>query len=151
MGTCEICGKKTEQLFRTEVEGSTMNVCKGCSSHGKVLSKLVEFRPKPVPKTVKPEIEEIVVKDYWQKLRTARENIEMSQEDFAKKINVKLRVLRSMEANKIVPDIETAKRLEKEIGVRLVEEVKAEPGEFTAEKSGPITLGDLIEIKKRKK
>lgn len=152
MATCEICGKKTEEMFRVETEGTQMSVCKKCTSYGKVLSRVVEFKPRPVEKKIeKPEIEEIVVKDYWQKLRNAREKIEMSQEDFAKKINLKLSVLRSMESNKLIPDLQTAKRLEREIGAKLVEEQKVEPGEFTGEKGGAVTLGDIIEIKRRKK
>ena len=50
---CDMCGKE-ESLFKTDVEGSIMNLCKECSQFGKVIS-VVREEKKEVKKRVKKE------------------------------------------------------------------------------------------------
>ena len=68
MGSCNICGTKTDKLFKTEIEGTEMIVCEECSNYGKVISKMYSDKPKKkiFVQTKEPEkqIEERVVFDF---------------------------------------------------------------------------------------
>jgi putative transcription factor len=152
MTACEICGSKTAQLFKVSVEGTEMITCQKCTRFGKVISQIVTEKPekkKVVALPVAPEKEETVVKNYSAIIRNAREKSGMTQEDFAKSLNERLSVIRSMEHGKIMPDLKLAKKLEHLLGIRLIEEVSESKEEITVEKSGQATLGDVIKIKKK--
>ena len=61
---CDMCGKET-RLFKTDVEGTILNVCEGCSKFGKIISILKQKeQKKDVKKEVvleKPKEEEFVM------------------------------------------------------------------------------------------
>jgi len=151
MSNCEICGSKTEQLFKVSVEGTEMKTCLKCTRFGKILSRIVLEKSKEEKRVVihVPELEESVVKNYSSIVRQAREKIGLTQEGFAKMLNERLSVMKSMEQGKLVPDLKLAKKLEQMLGVKLVEEVKESTEGYTPEKTGPATLGDIIKIKKK--
>jgi putative transcription factor len=153
MGTCEICGTNTSKIYRASVEGTEMDVCEKCTSYGKVLSLPVQKIKKPVEIEVKtlPEKEESVVADCSSKIRRAREKSGLTQEEFAKKLNEKMSLMRAIENRDMVPDIKLAKKLEKELGIILIEEMSSEKVALKSGGSNEITLGDMIQIKKRKK
>jgi putative transcription factor len=153
MGTCEICGINTPRIYRASVEGTEMDVCEKCTSYGKVLSLPVQKIKKPVEVEVKasPENEESVVADCSSKIRRAREKLGLTQEEFAKKLNEKMSLMRAIENRDIVPDIKLAKKLEKELGILLIEELSSEKVALKSGSSNEITLGDMIQIKNRKK
>ena len=151
MSNCEICGSKTSQLFKVSVEGTEMRTCLKCTKFGKVISRIVIEKPEGKKQTVpiKPEIEEAVVSNYSSIMRNARAKTGLTQEEFAKKLNERLSVIKSMEQGKLVPDLKLAKKLEQILGVKLIEELKETAGGYSPEKSGPATLGDIIKIKKK--
>jgi putative transcription factor len=148
---CEMCGKETE-LYTASIEGVTMKVCPGCAGHGKILRK-----PAPAPKKIKkkivsaapaePEVElvEGVVEDYAKKIRDARTKTGMTQKEFAKKINEKESVLHKMETGSFKPSMPLAKKLEKILHIKLIEQREEEKITMPKTgKSGALTIGDLI-------
>ncbi len=153
MPSCEMCGKETEDLFKARIEGTEMAVCRPCTKYGKVFASLKQKDAKakkfsiPQPKEEKPE--ETIVENFSQLLRKARENSQLTQEDFAKKINEKLSILQKMEAGLFLPSIDHARKLERLLGLKLItlSESTAIPQETA--KSGELTLGDVIKIRKR--
>ena len=148
MSICEICGKKTEKPIRAAVEGTEMNVCEKCAKFGKVISM---YRPAPRPKPIpKSELEEHVVQDYDAIIKGARLRSNLTQEEFAKKLNEKLSVIKSIEAKRLVPDIKLTQKIESAFDVILIEELRDISGEPEKKKSGEVTLGDVITIKKKK-
>ena len=66
----------------------------------------------------------------------------------AKKIAEKESTLHKIEVGTITPTLERARKLEKMLGLKLVEELKEEPIEKQKD-SSVMTLGDLIKIKKK--
>jgi putative transcription factor len=156
---CDLCGK-TGTLYKTEIEGSRVNACESCAKYGKVLHEIKteqtrkQFRDskervQSVAKT--PEVIQLIVKNYGQKIKNARESRNLKQEDFAKLINEKESLLHHLESGKMEPNLELAKKLEKALGIKLIEEMVLEPEEQkqNIKASGPMTLGDMINIKKR--
>jgi len=147
MTVCELCGKETE-LFRAKVEGSELNVCAACGKYGKVLQKPVMSMVKhsSVQKAAEPS--EVVVSDYAQRIRSAREKSGMTQKEFALKLNEKESIIHKLESDLFVPPIDLAKKLERLLKIKLVEIEEEEKAEAATKSSGPLTIGDIINLKK---
>ena len=145
MAVCEMCGRDT-QLFSALVEGTRLNVCATCGKFGKMLKMPERFVKAPVQKA--PEVIEVVVSDYAQKIGRAREKSGMTQKDFAHSLNEKESVVQKLEAGSFSPPISMAKKLEKMLKIKLVEVEEEEKAEPQKKGSGPVTIGDLINVKK---
>lgn len=145
-----MCGKKGAEQ-KAIIEGIILTVCNGCSKYGKTLQK-PEMRIKKkifekIEKQGKPEITEKIVPDYGQKIRKARTKKEMTQEEFAKIINIKESLLTKIENSSFTPSIPLARKLEKLLKIKLVEEIAEEKVEITKRKTDALTIGDLIKFK----
>ena len=152
MPNCDMCGKETGMLFRTLVEGVQLNVCKGCSSFGKVLEqvKVIEKAKKTVTvKPEEPETIEIVVPEYAEIIRKARERLNLKQEDLAKKINERASLIQNIERDRFKPSMHLAKKLEKFLHIKLIESVQDSQVDVKKIKSEGLTIGDFIKVKKR--
>ena len=114
---CELCGKETE-LFTAVVEGSQMQVCSQCGTHGKVLQRVKPPIKRAIVKQEAPT--ERIVSDYAELIRTARENQGLTQKDFALKITVKESLVHKMETGHYEPPIDLAKKLEKILHIKLI-------------------------------
>lgn len=148
MASCSICGSKKAGIIAI-IEGVELDVCERCAKLGKVVS-----RPKPKPKSKiekKPEIEETIVMDFAKRIREVREGNRMTQEEFAKALNEKLSVMRHIENGTLVPSLKLAKKIEEKFGIKLIEVQGEVSGDIlSSEKVETATLGDLIEIKRKK-
>ena len=153
MPTCEICGKKTNKLYKVLIEGTEMLVCEECKKYGEVISEVTEKKPvkKVVKKQQKPVKEEVVVDNYAEIIRSIREKLNLTQADFAKKLGERESLMRKIEDGKLVPTIDLAKKIEKEFGVHLVEEIDASEYSVKSPKEDKATLGDVVNLKVRKK
>jgi uncharacterized protein (TIGR00270 family) len=81
----------------------------------------------------------------------------MNQEDFAKKLNLRLSMLHQIESEHFKPDVETAKRLEHALHINIIEEISNEDLEKKPQihpnnqlKSNSFTLGDMIKVRRKK-
>jgi len=155
MSVCDLCGKEVDKLVRAEIEGTELGVCGRCSKFGRILRRVKndEERKKvllPRKRLVVEEIEERVVFDCAERIRKAREKKGMKQEEFAKLLSEKESLVQKWEGGSLRPRIETARKLEKILGIGLVERLEEGKVELKATKSGEITLGDVISIRRRK-
>lgn len=144
MAVCEMCGRNAA-LARALVEGTEMDVCAACGRHGQVLR-----RPKAPQKRkpqAKPETVEVVVGDCAQKIRRAREKRGVSQKDFARSLNEKESVIHKLENGSFRPSLSLARKLEKLLGVTLVEEETSAPVTTKQKGAGPLTIGDILKAK----
>lgn len=149
---CELCGAEGE-LFRAKVEGTELTVCRNCGKFGKIFEPVRERKDIPEKKADKKEAAEepleMVVGDFSKIIREKREGLGLSQKDFAKKINEKESFLHKMETGELKPSIDTSRKLEKILGIKLVEEYKEEHDKRTNLKSDVFTIGDFVKIRKR--
>lgn len=150
MPNCEMCGQENN-LISAEIEGIDMSVCHKCAQFGKIkgVSRnetqiLKRFSQKPVRSEPHLEFNERIVPDYSQKIREARERLGLKQEDFAKKINEKESILHKMETGSFKPSIPLARKLEKLLGVQLIQSVEEEKVPIAQASSEGFTIGDLI-------
>ena len=146
---CEMCGKE-KALKDAIVEGVMLKVCEKCSRFGKVITierPVIKEEKKFVKKQ---EINEDIVEDYALKLKRAREDLNLKQEEVAKNLNEKESVIHSLEIGKLKPSLELARKLEKFFRIKLVEEKEEEKREVSIDfRDKEVTIGDLLKIKKK--
>jgi len=149
---CDLCGTETENLFRAIVEGTELNVCKDCAKYGKVIEKkpikVEEKRQFTKPAEPEKEIVQIIVPDFAQRIKKKRESLGLKQKDFAKKISEKESLIHNIETGSFKPSISLARKLEKFLKIKLVEEYEEEHKKSSKTKTEGFTVGDLIKIKK---
>jgi len=152
---CDMCGKE-DQLFKTEIEGTMMNVCKNCASYGKVVGRLAIEQPfiepeveQTIIRSSKPIPIEIIVTNFASLIKSAREKKDLKQEEVAKLINEKESVLHHVESGKSIPDLTLARKLEKFFSIKLIEQYVDQPTAKAAGLKGKegMTLADVALIK----
>ncbi len=148
--TCEICGRKGVKAV-VSVEGARLVVCGSCARDKKVLHFLEERESATGaelrPRVRKTEETEELVENYGKILRRAREKMRLPLSVVAERINEKESYLEKIEREEMVPTFAVARKLEKELGITLIEKVSASVAPAAAEKkrfSEP-TLGDMLE------
>ncbi|MFA5887184.1 MAG: multiprotein bridging factor aMBF1 [Candidatus Nanoarchaeia archaeon] len=128
MAHCEICGKDTD-LNRYRIEGCEMNVCANCSKFGERIlgqsSATSSFQKKALQKQLQQEkgneSEQFIGKSAGDKIKNAREEKGLTQEQLAKAIAEKASVIQRIESGHMSPAISTAEKLEKFLGISIVE------------------------------
>ncbi|KYK25721.1 hypothetical protein AYK26_01760 [Euryarchaeota archaeon SM23-78] len=159
---CDMCSSP-EAVYRIELEGSMLNVCEKCSSYGRVIAKLKQEEPEKKKKKEKKVVEEaevkpkkdtetlqIIVPNYSSLIKTRREKLGLKQKELAMKIAEKESVIHKLESGHMKPGLPLARKLERFLKIRLVEEVELDDTGISAKGikgSDELTLGDLIDIK----
>ena len=163
---CPICGGLIWKGQRVLIEGAKITVCQSCAKQGKILydsskrsDQIKSISPKPSkPTKLFREAERFekteVVNNYAQLIHKTRISVDLNQDQFAKKLNEKPSLIRRIEAGKVEPTLELAKKIEKVYHIKLITEPdKIEPsmqGSEYMKKSTGSTLGDIAFIKKKK-
>ena len=119
MADCEICGRNSK-VSKIRINGVLLNACGACSAMGKPIEEHLQRPKKIMP--VQSYAEELVVQNYAEIIRKARQKMNIKQEEAALKLKEKLSEYSAVEGGKRVPDLKLAKKLEKFFGIRLVEE-----------------------------
>jgi putative transcription factor len=150
MSNCELCGRKPGK-FEAEIEGTVMKVCEDCSKYGKVRAKSnVKIIYEEKKKADIPELEYNFIPGFGSVVKNARERLKLKQEEMAKKLNVRESLLHQIESEHFKPGYDLAKKLEKELHIKIIEEIKN--GEIKSDVnlnkqksgSGSMTLGDMM-------
>ena len=150
--SCEICGKK-DFLMRALVEGVEMSVCKGCAPFGRILQAPrmpMKSQGSSYSRPKEPQVVEEIIEEYAMKIKQAREKRNLNQEEFAKMVNEHESLLKHVEAGKQRPAFELAKKLEKLLNIVLIQKstTEEEPKEEKKSPKGPLTIGDMLNMKK---
>jgi len=159
---CELCGGEIRGQPKTvRIEGAELQVCLPCSRHGVEVQQKRAPEPRikaPAggPPTAPPRrrrrdlfdrMEGDIAEDCADRIRNARMARGWSQKQLALEIMEKEMLIRKIEKSDLVPEEELRKKLEKALGIRLLDtdtgEVKAPRGSRVA-----TTFGDIISLKK---
>lgn len=165
---CEICGTEIKgEPYQTKIDNSVMATCKECSKYGKVqrkpqpkVTKKVKkgnynnnsnYNGRPKKQYSRPKEEEYeLVENYNKIIRKAREQQQLTQKMLGEKIYERESVIAHIEAGKMVPDDKIAKKIEKVLGIKLIEKVSSNEQEFKDMKRfGEATIGDIARIKRK--
>ena len=150
MATCELCGRDA-RLVHALVEGSELLVCRDCGSFGTAVrqARPRAEQPPAMPTALPPELEEPsmgLVQDFAQRVKAAREQRGLTQEQFAQSLQEKASVLRKIEAGTLEPPIPLARKLEKALSLTLVVPVQKESAPLRGKGDG-LTIGDVFRRK----
>ena len=146
---CDMCGSEGK-LFKTIIEGAQLNVCHECSKFGKVTGIIEQKEAdKITAKAPQTEVMEIIVGDYAEKIRRGREDLDLNQKEFAKKINEKESLVQKIESGHFKPAIGLAKKIASFLKVRLTEEYEETHEKQAKAKTGAFTIGDFIKVKNK--
>jgi len=132
MATCEICGKKVEKTRKVKIDRIVLEACSECAGFGEpveteVLPTRVTVIEKKIFSQKRPErrvVEEyVLIEDYPENIRKARQSSGILQKDLAKMINEKQSVISKIEGGEFTPDDALVKKLEKALKINLKEEI----------------------------
>ncbi len=150
-----MCGKTTEDLAKAIIEGVQLDVCKECVKFGKVISQPKRFSAKEQIRHMQRQVEqkeektELLVENYAEIIKKKRESMGMTQKYFANKINEKDTTIHKIETEAFKPPIPLVKKLEKALGVKLIEEYEERHEASKGKRTEGFTLGDFIKIKEK--
>jgi len=168
---CEVCGRKIHgKPYKVMIEGARLTVCGKCAKHGTIAweeakPKTARLKPritihlpskiqskKPPPQRATESTLELA-ENFDVKIRQAREKLELSHEKLGRKISEKVSVLKKIETGKMTPDNKLAAKLEHTLKIKLLvpaSEEKIPQTKIPKPVSRELTLGDLIQLKKKK-
>jgi putative transcription factor len=158
---CELCGAIIKGApKRVRIEGAVLQVCPKCATLGVEVAQ-----PRPVESKRKAAAAAApsaplrrgrdvfdmmvgeVVEDYGERIKSARLAKNWTQKDLANEIKEREILIRKIEKGDLVPEDDVRVKLEKVLGIALLdvsdEEVKRQKGGKLA-----TTVGDIIKIKR---
>lgn len=151
MSECEICGTE-DAGYVAVIEGARLRVCADCASGGRIVEapKPVQ-RPAAAQATGRQKSEVEVVADFGDKIKAAREKMHIERKVLAEMINEKESTLERLEHEKMLPPENVALKLQKALGITLLEQVGVGGGAYSKNEKKGLTLGDIVFVKKKGK
>lgn len=163
---CEICGRKIfGRPVLVKVRGATLQACSECAK-GRVAilpqkpqlsvpkpqrarrpPRVVVARSPPKPRE-EPELSLRPKQDYGRAIHKAREGKDMTIEQFSRLVGIRESLVRKIEAEKIVPSISDLRKIERVLGVRLVEQYSEEETTGILGREPTLTLGEATELRR---
>jgi uncharacterized protein (TIGR00270 family) len=152
---CDICGKGPVRA-QIQIEGAKLLACGACMRGGKILHRFHEEETGAVVEAQRPAPElgggEEIAEDWGRIIRAARDRAHLPLAVVAERISEKESYLDAIENGRLMPSIPVAHKLEKELGIKLIEKsaasvapsAAASPAKFSAP-----SLGDMISQEKR--
>ena len=147
---CDLCGKTTESLAKAIIEGVQLDVCSDCAKFGKVIAAVKRPSAKEQHKQyikqqqAKEEKIELLVENYAEIIKKKREEIGLTQKEFANRINEKESTIHKIETGALEPPLHLAKKLENVLGIKLIEQHEEIHENLRKSRIGGFTLGDFI-------
>jgi putative transcription factor len=146
---CEVCGRDCERLLQALIEGARLAVCERCAKSGRVVAMPQQVSPQQVSaKRVQALREAEISPDCAERIKNARERMRIGRDVLAELTNEKESYLRRIEAGDATPTEELARRLEKALGITLIEQAADEAG-TAAYKTKATTLADIANVKRK--
>lgn len=150
---CELCGKECPTCHEAKVDGVPMMLCPQCGRHGErgesinVTAPIKRYITQKVkrsrPKDIYQKMEKDLISDYHDVIKKARKKKGLSREDLGFKIGERTVTIAKIENGDFRPSDKTIAKLEKELGIPLLEKVNTiTPGH--TQKGTALTLGDFI-------
>jgi putative transcription factor len=151
------------------VEGAELQVCSKCEKFGTEVQQVRRTdlvrpsdprqgspkAPAAVPSAYRKRdlfdfMEGEIVDDYHERIRRARIEKGLSQKDLAMQMKEKEHLIQKIENHDLIPEENVRKKLEKALGIRLIDVPETEAEKKVPGTLAP-TLGDLTVIRKAKK
>jgi putative transcription factor len=161
---CELCGRECKGGREAIIDGAKMFVCPDCIKYAEspVQEEPVRTSRPPqaqrftVKKTQRPErdiykdkgMEKDLVSNWNHLIEQARKKKGLTREELGFKIGERTVTIAKLENGDLRPSDQTIMKLEKELGISLMEEIKTSPTGTQTRAQGGFTLGDFIKTEK---
>ena len=175
MAQCEMCGKEVSSPKTVKVEGAEIDVCDDCADFGTEVetgsssSTSTKYSTSSSSsqsssssggssggssdgrrrRDMFDQMDELAG-DYDDRLREAREQAGLSQEDLADQLNEKASVIRKLERGDSLPSDDVREKLESHLDISLTESGSADDADSDWSSGGDsagLTLGDKVRRK----
>ena len=147
-----MCGGEGK-LYKTIIEGAELNVCTDCSKFGKVIAIIKEEPSEEIKKSARQEPEkeilEVVVENFSDIIKKKREQLNLTQKDFAKKLNEKESIIHKIEIGNFIPQLGLVKKFGKILRIKLIQQHEESHEKPVEPKIDSLTIGDFIKVKKK--
>ena len=156
---CEVCGREIfgNPYYRV-IEGGRLTVCGQCAQFSKQEWDPTRPQARKMPtrrRSAQPRRRSDIdtaenmelVEGYGMIIKKARQKKKLTVEDFAKKISEKESVIKKLEKENLNPPMNLVRKVQRELGVKILEEAERTSGSVLTRPMGPRTLGDMIKIK----
>jgi len=154
---CELCGRNCD-CKAANVDGVMMMLCPNCIRHGEVIptpkTQTVAQKPsldrikKPPVKDIYKDMNKELVTGWNEKIKKAREKKGLTREELGFKIGERTVTISKIENGDLRPSDKMIEKLQKELGINLVEEITESSASLGGTRSSSrLTLGDFIKSK----
>ena len=145
---CELCGKEIRRGYLILIEGAKLIACEECAERGEIIRPVFEqeIRKESVRGEEREEVF-VLVEDYGQRIRSARERRGWKIEELARRIGVKESTLRKIEEGKLPPSEDVARKLERVLNIKLYEPLEEEEELGEEEHEFTLTLVDVVRVR----
>lgn len=141
-----MCGKKVPHLTKVRIDGAVLNVCDSCAKYGTPAESIRTRFPtasstRPVEPVTIPQKKIVVppsrpsskrrrrenfdslevVPEYAELIKEARSRLSLTQDELAEKVLERKNVIANIERGDLLPEIKTARKLERLLHIKLVE------------------------------
>ena len=153
---CEMCGSESAMLSPRKISGSVIRVCSSCGDlgsepthresigHRAYVAQTLQNRNIKRRYSDLDTEDKVLISNYGEVVRKAREKLGMNHATLASKISEKKSIVTSVESGNMRPNEKLIKKLENFLKIRLMENVESVP-EIKSKKSGEgLTMGDLL-------
>jgi uncharacterized protein (TIGR00270 family) len=161
---CELCGRECKGGKEAIIDGAKMFVCPDCMKYaeGQVQEEPIKTKfPTQtqrliVKKPQKPErdifkdknMEKELIPNWNHIIEQARKKKNLTREELGFKIGERTVTIAKLENGDLRPSDQTIAKLEKELGISLMEEIKTIPTQTQTRTQGGFTLGDFVNTEK---
>ncbi|WP_338741794.1 multiprotein bridging factor aMBF1 [Haloplanus salilacus] len=174
MPQCEMCGAESSSLTTTKVEGAELQLCDDCTEFGTEVrtesssSSSTKYSTssssssssggssstsgggggggKTRRRDMFDDMDELAA-DYDDRIRSAREERGLSQEELAAELNEKASLIRKLERGDMLPSDDVQSELEAELDIALSEGGGDADADWSGDSSTTTTLGDVVKRK----
>jgi len=145
-----MCGKDADSLKKVKIEGAVLKVCDSCAEMGeevKTSSRKKRKKKSSGRSRSKKGSSEVLVNDYGERVKDAREDETLSIAELSDELNEKESLLKKIEQGELKPDKPLAKKLSKRFNITLY--TNPEVTDYSQERGDTrkATMGDVAEIK----
>jgi putative transcription factor len=146
-----MCGSNTDSSTKVKIEGAVLKVCDSCKDLGKEIktSSKKRRRKKRSSSTRKRGSGKVLVPDYGDTLKNAREDEQLSIKEVADELNEKESLIKKIENQDLKPDKSLATKLSERFNITLYTnpEVSNHGSATNTSQSKKATLEDIADIK----
>lgn len=159
---CELCGRECKGCKEAIIDGAKMYVCPDCIKYAEGEVQQEEpvsrgntgvtyphrppiYKPRQAPpKDIYKSMEKELVSNWNHLIETARKKKGLTREELGFRIGERTVTIAKIENGDLRPSDQMIKKLEKELGISLLEEVKEMKPTMQTPAQTKFTLGDFI-------